>query len=85
MKDVQCSACGGATFVGSQSLTTAGPGSQPPLKVLICVYADPNAFFMKGEVYSEIRTHICTQCGKIELYAAELAKLVAARRQGERS
>jgi hypothetical protein len=70
-----CPKCGSTAIIGSAYLDLV---SQHAGTVGVAVDGDPRAILLKESGRSSLKPLVCTQCGYVELYATDVAPLVAA-------
>ncbi|MGA2275642.1 MAG: hypothetical protein ABSH00_18990 [Bryobacteraceae bacterium] len=70
-----CPKCGSTAIIRSARLQRVAESRVP---VKIAVDGNPDAFLRKETEHSDLEARVCSQCGYVELYAADVAPLSSA-------
>jgi hypothetical protein len=77
-----CPQCGSSSIISPARLRTSH--EHDPVRIV--VDGDPGALLLKGTQSSDVAAHVCSECGHVDLYVADVAPLADAfkRAHGEK-
>ena len=72
-----CAKCGSTKLIPGVTVKDQGQYSDGQLKALVG-YLNPEAMVFRGRTYAKLRATICGECGYVELWAEDPARLYEA-------